>query len=91
MKNSMPNIFSNEAYGLDGNRTQDVYVVNTPGGTSTHLALKGGGNTKTFCGMTASHISRAWFLLNGCKRCSKAALNQGIARVTDTDGTVIDL
>lgn len=90
MQNSLPNIVSNEAFGPDGRRTQDVCVVNTAGGASTHLALKSGLQT-TLCGQTSSHISRAWFLLSGCKRCSKAALKRGISKVTDTDGTIIDL
>lgn len=90
MQNSLPNIFSNEAYGPDGKRTQDVCVANTAGGNFTHLTLSSH-IQKTLCGQTSSHISRAWFLLSGCKRCAKAALKRGIAKVTDTDGTIIDL
>lgn len=36
-------------------------------------------------------VARAWFLLSGCMKCSKAGLKQGIATITDTDGTLIDL
>jgi hypothetical protein len=36
-------------------------------------------------------VARAWFLLSGCKKCSKAAIKLGIATITDTDGTLIDL
>lgn len=35
--------------------------------------------------------ARAWFLLRGCKKCSKAAIKQGVATITDTDGTFIFL
>lgn len=91
IRNSVPNILANEAYGADWKRTQDVMVVNTPGGTSTHLALKSSQSAGTLCGQQATRVARAWFLLSGCKKCSKAALKQGIATITDTDGTLIDL
>lgn len=86
----MPNILANEAYAPDWKRTQDVMVINTTDGTSTHLSLKSGSGT-TLCGQKAGSVARAWFLLSACKKCSKAALKQGIATVTDTDGTLIDL
>jgi hypothetical protein len=88
--NSVPNILANEAYGPDWKRTQDIMVVNTAGGTSTHLALKSGSGN-TLCGQQSARVARAWFLLSGCKKCSKAAHKQGIATITDTDGTLIDL
>jgi hypothetical protein len=91
IRNSVPNILANEAYGPNWNRTQDVMVVHTPGGTSTHLALKSALVTTTLCGQKTGSVSRAWFLLSGCKKCSKAALKQGIAIITDTDGTLIDI
>lgn len=91
IRNSLPNFLANEAYGPDWKRTQDVMVVNTPGGTSTHLALKSSQSTGTLCGQQSAHVARAWFLLSGCKKCAKAALKQGIATITDTDGTLIDL
>lgn len=47
--NSVPNILANEAYGSDWKRTQDVMVINTAGGTSTHLALNSALVT-TLCG-----------------------------------------
>lgn len=87
---SVPNILANEAYGPDWKRTQDVMVVNTAGGTSTHLALASSLVT-TLCGQKTGSASRAWFLLSGCKKCSMAALKQGIATITDTDGAIIDL
>ncbi|TQS88578.1 hypothetical protein EU811_20715 [Arthrobacter sp. TS-15] len=91
IRNSVPNILANEAYGPDWKRTQDVMVVHTPGGNATHLALKSAMVTTTLCCQTAGSLSRAWFLLSGCKKCSKAALKQGIATITDTDGTLIDV
>lgn len=91
IRNSVPNILANEAYGPDWKRTRDVMVVNTPGGTSTHLALKFSQSTGTLCGQQVARVARAWFLLSGCKKCAKAALKQGIATITDTDGTLIDL
>jgi fatty acid/phospholipid biosynthesis enzyme len=90
IRNSVPNILANEAYGPDWKSTQDVMVVNTAGGTSTHLSLKSGSGT-TLCGRQPARVARAWFLLSGCKKCSKAAIKQGIATITDTDGTLIDL
>jgi hypothetical protein len=45
IRNSMPNILANEAYGSGWKRTQDVMVVNTAGGTATHLSLKSGSGT----------------------------------------------
>ncbi|WP_018771445.1 hypothetical protein [Arthrobacter sp. 162MFSha1.1] len=91
IRNSVPNILANEAYGAGWKRTQDVLVVNTPGGTSTHLALKSSQSSGTLCGQQVARVAMAWFLLSGCKKCSKAALKQGIAVITDTDGTLIDL
>ncbi|TQJ36703.1 hypothetical protein [Arthrobacter sp. SLBN-122] len=91
IRNSVPNILANEAYGPDWQGSQDVMVVNTPGGTSTHLALKSSQSSGTLCGQHVARVARAWFLLSGCKKCSKAALKQGIAVITDTDGTLIDL
>ncbi|MDJ0459305.1 hypothetical protein PUN71_019040 [Arthrobacter sp. NQ7] len=91
IRNSVPNILANEAYGADWRRTQDVLVVSTPGGTSTHLALKSSQSSGTLCGHQVARVARAWFLLSGCKKCSKAALKLGIAVITDTDGTLIDL
>ncbi|GAC1492672.1 MAG: hypothetical protein NVS2B15_12760 [Pseudarthrobacter sp.] len=35
-------------------------------------------------------MAQAWYLLSGCKKCAKAALKQGIATITDTDGTLIN-
>lgn len=90
IRNSVPNILANKAYGPDWKRTQDVMVVKTSGGTSTHLALKAAPAT-TLCGQDSRFVARAWFLLSGCKKCSKAAIKQGIATITDTDGTLIDL
>ena len=90
IRNSMPNILANEAYGSDWKRTQDVMVVNTAGGTATHLSLKSGSGT-TLCGQPSARVALAWFLLSGCKKCSRAAIKQGIATITDTDGTLIDL
>lgn len=90
IRNSVPNIPANGAYGPDWKHTQHVMVVNTAGGTSTHLSLKSGSGT-TLCGLQSARVARAWFLLSGCKKCSKAALKQGIATITDTDGTLIDL
>lgn len=90
IRNSVPNILANEAYGPDWKRTQNVMVVNTAGGTSTHLSLKSALAT-TLCGQQSARMARAWFLLSGCKKCSKAALKQGIATITDTDGSLIDL
>lgn len=91
IRNSLPNFLFNEAYGPGWKRTQDVLVVSTPGGTSTHLALKSSQSSGTLCGQQVARIAQAWFLLSGCKKCSKAALKQGIAVITDTDGTLIDL
>jgi hypothetical protein len=90
IRNSMPNILANEAYGPGWKRTQDVMVVTTAGGTSTHLALNSALVT-TLCSQKTGAVARAWFLLSGCKKCSKAAIKQGIATITDTDGTLIDL
>lgn len=90
IRNSLPNILANEAYGPDWKRTQDVMVVITVGGTSTHLALKSAPTT-TLCGQNSRFVARAWFLLSGCMKCSKAGLKQGIATITDTDGTLIVL
>jgi hypothetical protein len=90
IRNSVPNILANEAYGPDWKRTQDVSVVRTSGGTSTHLALNSA-LTTTLCGQKAGLVAVDWFLLTGCKKCSKAALKQGIATITDTDGSLIDL
>ncbi|MFF2842416.1 hypothetical protein [Paenarthrobacter sp. NPDC057981] len=90
IRNSVPDILANEAYGPDWKRTQDIMVVNTAGGTSTHLALKSALFT-TLCGQKTGGVARSWFLLSGCKKCSKAALKQGIATITDTDGTLIDV
>ena len=90
IRNSALNILANEAYGPDWKRTQDVLVVSTAGGTSTHLSLKSGRGT-TFCGQQSARVARAWFLLSGCKKCSRAAIKQGIATITDTDGTLVDL
>src|SRR4051794_32950695 len=90
-RNSAPNILANEAYAAGWRRSQDVMVVNTAGGTSTHLALKSARAATTLCGQQGAYVSRAWFLLSGCKKCSKAAVKQGIATITDTGGTLIDL
>lgn len=90
VRDSAPNILANEAYGPDWKHTQEVMVVNTTGGTSTHLSLTSGRGI-TFCGQQSARVARAWFLLSGCKSCSRAALKQGIATITDTDGTLIDL
>lgn len=90
IRNSVPNILANEAYGPSWKRTQDVLVVNTAGGTSTHLSLKSGRET-TLCGQQSARVARAWFFLSGCKKCAKTALKQGIATITDTDGTLVDL
>jgi hypothetical protein len=90
IRNSVPNILANEAYGPDWKRTQDVMVVNTAGGTSTHLVLNSA-MAMTLCGQKTGSVARAWFLLSGCKKCSKAAIKQGIATITDTDGSLIDL
>lgn len=90
IRNSAANIVASEAYGQDWKRTQDVMVVNTVGGTSTHLALKSVVVT-TLCGQKTGAVARSWFLLSGCKKCSKTALKQGIATITDTDGTLIDV
>jgi hypothetical protein len=38
IRNSVPNILANEAYGPDWKHTQLVMVVNTAGDTSTHLS-----------------------------------------------------
>jgi hypothetical protein len=90
IRNSEPNILHNEAYGPDGRRTQDVMVVNTAAGTSTHLSFNSVRVT-TLCGQKVSHVARAWFMLSGCKKCAKTALKQGVAQITDTDGTLLDL
>jgi hypothetical protein len=86
----MPNIFANEAYGADGQRTQDVTVLYTAAGTAPHLALNSA-IAKTLCGQKSKTVAAAWFLLSGCKKCSKAALKRGIAIITDSDGTLLDL
>jgi len=65
-------------------------VVNTAGGTSTHPSFESGSDT-TLCGQQSARVAHAWFLLSGCKKCSKAAIKQGIATITDTDGPLIDL
>ncbi|MET3934873.1 hypothetical protein [Arthrobacter sp. OAP107] len=49
IRNSVPSIVANEAYSPDWKRTQDVMVVNTAGGTSTHLALNSA-LAMTLCG-----------------------------------------
>ena len=66
-------------------------VVNAAGGTSTHLALKSAQVATTLCGQPAAYVARAWILLGGYRKCSKAAVKQGIATITDTDGSLIDL
>ena len=65
-------------------------MVNTAGGTSTHLALNSALVT-TLCGQKTGAVARSWFLLSGCKKCSRAAIKRDIATITDTDGTLIDL
>ncbi|QOD04977.1 hypothetical protein [Pseudarthrobacter sp. BIM B-2242] len=42
------------------------------------------------CVLPASEVPEA-FLQSGCKKYSKTALKQGIATITDTDGSLIDL
>jgi hypothetical protein len=93
IRNSVPDIFANEAYGPAWKRTQAVMVVNTAntaGGTSAHLSFKSGRDT-TLCGQQSARVAHAWFLLSGGTKCSKAAIKQGIAPITDTNGTLIDL
>lgn len=40
IRNSVPDIVANEAYGLSWKRSQTVTVANRAGGTSTHLFFK---------------------------------------------------
>ncbi|QHK19727.1 hypothetical protein GU243_08295 [Pseudarthrobacter psychrotolerans] len=95
IRNSVPNILANEAYGPDWKRTRDGMVVNMASGTSTHLFLKSGSGGTTLCGEQSARVSRGWFRLSGCKKCSKAAIKQDVATITDTDtdtdGTIIDV
>jgi hypothetical protein len=42
-------------------------------------------------GRQSARVARAWFLVSDYKKSSKAALKQGIATITDKDGTLIDL
>ena len=62
-----------DAYDLDGRRTRDVDIVQTRGGTATHLAFFGSAGKLTFCGNPVAGPSPAWFQLNGCKKCAKSA------------------
>ncbi|NWL26647.1 hypothetical protein DM794_06165 [Paenarthrobacter ureafaciens] len=39
-----------DAYDLEGRRTRDVDIVQTRGGTATHLAFFGPAEKQTFCG-----------------------------------------
>jgi hypothetical protein len=92
IRNSVPDILADEAYGPAWKRTQAVMVVNTAntaGGTSTHLSFKSGRGI--LCGQQSARVAHAWFLLSGGAKCSKAAIKQGIAPITDTNGTLIDL
>lgn len=80
------------AYLTSGQGTREVLVVNTATGPTPHLAWAGSeGESKTFCGRTAHHISRTWFELTGCAQCLAAARAQDLARITDVDGDLIVL
>jgi hypothetical protein len=75
----------NTSHHTSGEHGPDILVVDTSGGTQPHLALLDD-LTLTFCGVESSWPSRTWFVLTGCKRCTKSARKKGIAAVTDVDG-----
>ena len=79
------------ASDLDGRRTRDVDIVQTRGGTATHLAFFGSAGKLTFCGNPVAGPSPAWFQLNGCKKCAKSASKHNVRWVTDTDGKLLEL
>ena len=68
-------------------------VVASPAGTVPHLVdLSEGDRTTALCGTeTAFGRACAWFALAGCKRCTKVANRQGITRVNDIDGDIVNL
>lgn len=82
---------SRDAYDLNGRRTRDVDVVQTPAGTATHLAFSGSADSQTLCGNPVIGPSPAWFQLSGCKKCARSAAKRNIGRITDTDGTLLEL
>lgn len=90
MGNITPNISHPYAFGANGKRVQDVYIVSSNNGLSAHLAFVSEAH-KTFCGRSSSHVSSGWFLLQHCQKCLTSAVKRGISRVTDCDGTVLDI
>lgn len=80
------------AFLTSGRRTQEVLVVNTATGPTPHLTwASSSSGSETFCGRPVHHVSRTWFALTGCKRCLTAARRQDLARITDVDGSLVDL
>lgn len=90
MKNATPNLSHPLAFNAEGKRVQDVYVVLSGNGGSVHLAFVSD-PSKTFCGRNSSYVSNVGFLIQGCQKCIKTAIKNNITRVTDSDGTVIDI
>lgn len=70
-------------------------MVSSPGGLSVHLIepreLHTSPAPTALCGSKASQKTRTWFALNGCRRCCRAALKQGIVAVVDTDGRIVKI
>lgn len=80
------------AHDSSGKRVRDVLVVDTGGGTASHLAWLGNdAEATTFCGLVWTRPSRAFFEFNGCAKCVRAATAAGVARITDSDGEPVDL
>jgi hypothetical protein len=84
-------IYSNEAYGSDGKRIRDIIVVCGERGGVAHLAYKGAGIDKTFCGRKPSVRLVSFFQFAGCLKCYNAAKKIGVTRITDNDGETMDL
>lgn len=79
------------AYDAAGHRVRDVLVVDTQAGSTPHLAWGGTDIAQTFCGLDIGAMSRTWFGLAGCAKCRRSARKQGVARITDVDGELVDL
>lgn len=79
------------ALDTDGKSIQEVFVVDTANGAASHLQWASSQVGTTFCGLTSHRMSQTWFELSGCKKCVRVAHAEGVARITDVDGELIDL
>lgn len=79
------------AYDGAGKQIREVLIVDTAAGTSPHLTWASSEGGKTFCGLEPHRVSRTWFAMVGCAKCTRSARAQGVAQITDSDGELITL